>query len=423
MRAKRTTSIAALMLAAALPANAAQETQTSPAVTKKLNVRVGVGLDYETNAASLGDESIDTFDSGDFADDRFLINSIEDAIFAPSLQLTWSRTPANRRVTRAYVSFSAARHVNNGIRDFELIRFSFDQYLTDASEDLTQLARERREYSIAESTADERRELSVTAVRARRGFLFTNTTKIRARAYHTTNRYLGQSFNRDFGDRRANTVVGDTALVTWEQRLNRGDENRFRLDLTYRRTWSDYAVDFDERDATRDGYTVGVNYFRHTLPSAAYWQLGAAYERAIRTSNTDLIGTRGPAGVVVENYSRDDNTFYFVAARFWYRMHGTRALGRSNSLRFRARYGLSDYAADDPADRGHYLRTDSRYRFDVDYRHPVRNWAVVRAGAGYETRQARFDAAAGRDDPSPFNNLGVALGVILYLDLWRTPGR
>ncbi len=423
MRAKCAISIVGLMLAAALPANAAQETQTSDPVSKKLDVRVGIGLDYESNAVSLGDDSIDTFDSGDFADDRFLISSIEDAIFAPTLQLTWSRTPTNRRLTRAYVSFSASRHVKNGIRDYELIRFSIDQYLTDASEDLAQLGRERREYSIAESTEDERRDLSATAVRARRSFLFTNTTKIRARAYHTTNRYLGQSFIRDFGDRRARTVVGDTALVTWEQRLNRGDENRFRLDLTYRRTWSDYSADFDERDATRDGFTVGLNYFRHTLPSAAYWQLGAAYERAIRTSNTDLIGTRGPAGVIVEDYSRDENTFYFVAARFWYRMHGNRALRRSNSLRFRTRYALSDYASDDPADTGHYLRTDDRYRFDLDYRHPVRNWVIIRAGVGYEKRQARFDAAAGRDDPSSFDNFGVALGVVFYLDLWRTTGR
>ena len=403
--------------------SAPQDTSDSRSATQKLDVRFGFGLDYETNAANLSDDSIDVFDSGDFVDDRFVVSSVQDAIWAPTAQLTWSRTPANRRVTRAYVSFVASRHVENGIKDFALIRVSFDQFLTDGRADLEQLARERREWAAAESTEDERRDLSASAVRARRSFMLANSTRIRGRVYHTTDRKLGLTFNRDVGDRRENSVHGNTALVTWEQRLNRGDENRFRLDLTYRRDWSDYAADFDERDSTADRFTVGINYFRQTLPSNAYWQLGAAYERGIRNSNTDVIGTRGPAGVIVEDFSRDDNTFYFVAGRFWYRTYGDRALGRSNSLRFRARYGLSDYASLDPRDTSHFLRNDDRYRIDVDYRHPIRDWAMVRAGVAYEARNARFDAAAGREDRSPFNNFGAALGVIFYFDLWRSAGR
>ena len=399
----------------ALPSVApAQETRTAPLdyeasqdqdeespLEKRFDLRLSLGVEYDDNILHLRDDTVAEFESGMFDPDRFLIDSVDDLIYSPRLDLTYSLTPETRRKTRFGLTAVAYRYSDNSIKDYERFQLRFEREFSDTRPDLRQLEL---------STED----LKSTRFRVRRAFLRANRSRLRLRYNFSPERYVGQLVDDDAGGRASARVESEGWQALYLQRLDRGEESRWSLLLGLRHDEYDYNAEFDERDSDRERFQIGLNRF--ALAEDAYWLTGLTFELVERRSNTALIGTQGPGGVIQDDLSYDGEALVLRVGRYWYRMKDGRSLYKSNGFVFELELGNKDYITDNDQDLSHFLREDDYWAAVLAYFHPLSNDWVLHLWAEYATQETNLEPTPGFDrlEPSDFENVVFGLRVSYY---------
>lgn len=400
-----------LVMAAAAPA---QETRTAlltdpaepepvrPApVEKRLDLRLSLGVEYDDNILHLRDDAIAEFESGAFDPDRFLIDSVEDTILSPQLDLAYSLTPETRRRTRFGVAAAAYRYSDNSIKDYERYALRFERDFSDSRPDLQQL----------QLTTE---NLKSTRFRVRRAFLQANRSRLKLRYTFGPERYVGQLQDDDRGVRASARVESEGWQAQYQQRLDRGPESRWSLLLGLRHDEYDYNVEFDERDSDRDLYEIGLN--RYHLAEDAYWLAGLSFQLAERRSNTALIGRQGPGGTIQDDLSYDGEAIVARLGRYWYRAKGDQSLYKSSGLILEAELGTKDYITGNTQDLSHYLRQDDYWGVVVALFHPLSNDLVLHLWTEYAEQSTNLDPVPGFDrlEPSDFENVVFGIRISFY---------
>lgn len=399
----------------ALPATVrAQETRTPPltyeveqdqegesVVEKRFNLRLSAGIEHDDNILHLRDEAIAEFDSGIFAPDRFLINSVDDLIFSPRLDLLYSSTPETRRRTSFGLTAVAYQYGDNSIKDYERYQLRFERDFSDVRPDLRDLE------LITE-------DLKSTRFRIRRAFLRANRSRLRLSYTFGPERYVGQLVDDDAGVRASARVESDGWAAQYLQRLDRGDQSRWSLLLGLRHDEYDYNAEFDERDSDRDRYEIGLN--RYHLSDDAYWLTGLTFRFTERRSNTALIGTQGPGGTIQDDLSYDGEALVLRVGRYSYRMKGGRSLYKSTGLVLRVEVGTKDYITDNPDDLSHFLREDDYWSAALGLNYPLTNDWVLHLWAEYATQETNLEPVEGFDrlEPSDFENVVFGIRISYY---------
>lgn len=368
---------------------------------KRLDLRLSLAVEGDDNILHLRGDAIAEFESGVFDPDKFLIDSVEDTIFSPRLDLTFSLTPETRRKTRIGLSAASYRFGNNPIKDYERYQLRFEREFSDTRPDMRQL----------ELTTE---DLKSTRFRVRRAFLNSNRSRLLLRYSFGPERYLGQLVDDDGGGRRSARLEAETWDVQYLQRLDRGDESRWNLMLRLARDEYDYNVEFDERDSETDRYEIGLNRFH--LAVDAYWLLGLSFEFAERRSNTALIGREGPAGAIQDDLSYDGEALMLRVGRYWYRAKNGRALYKSSGIAFEVEVSNRDYITGNSQDLSHFLRGDDYWTAVLAYSHPLSNNWVLDFWAEYEQQETNLDPVAGFDrlEPSDFERVVFGVRISYY---------
>ena len=377
------------------------EPEPESPLEKRLDLRLSLGIEHDDNILHLRDDAIAEFESGDFAADRFLIDSVEDMILSPRLDLTFSLTPETRRKTRIGLTAAAYRYSDNSIKDFERYQLRFERQFSDTRPELRQLRL---------MTED----LKSTRFRTRRAFLNSNRSRLSLRYSFGPERYVGQLVDDDGGGRASARVEADSWDLRYLQRLDRGQESRWSLMLRLRRDEYDYNVELDERDSETYRYEIGLNRFH--LAEDAYWHLGLSFQLAERRSNTALIGQQGPAGTIQDDLSYDGEALKLRLGRYWYRIKDERALYKSSAFAIALEFGNKDYITQNDLDLSHFLRDDDYWTVVVGYYHPLSNDWVLHLWAEYDQQETNLDPLTGFDrlEPSDFENVVFGLRISYY---------
>ncbi len=391
------------------PADDLETEETREPREKRVDFRLSLTTELDDNILHLRDDALDELESGDFAPDRFLIDSADDLLVIPSFDLAYSLTPETRKRSRIRLAADVFQYMDNSIKDYEQYRLTFEQDLSDARVDL-------RELELLKE------DLTSTRFRTRRSFRLANRSRLRLSYLYGPDRYQGQLTDDDGGGRRPAIFSREGWDARYYQRLNRGEEYRWRLLLRVGRDDLDYNAEFDERDSERDRVALGLDLF--TLRPDAYWQWGLTWELAERRSNTALIGRQGPAGTIEDDLSYDADVVTLLAGRTWYRARGLRALYKGDSLVLVARFGEKDYITRNRNDRTHFGRDDEFLALRLAYTRALSNDATVGVRVEYAEQETNLDPAAGFDrlEPSDFDNLVLGARLSYYTG-WKSQTR
>ncbi len=373
---------------------------------KRFDVRLSFGLSYDDNILNLRDDTLDEFDSGVFPENRFLIDSVDDVVAIPGVQLSYSVVPKTRRRNRLRLSVDGFRYLNNSIKDFERYRLDFEKDLTDTRDDLT-------------SMESEYEEATQKRLRTIRSYRLANRSRLRFRYSYTPTRYNGQLRDKnDFRQFKSAESSSQGWDVRWLQRLNTGDENRFSLELRYGQGERDYNVDFEERDSDEDRLTIGGHWY--SLGDDAYWDSALLVHLVNLDSNTSLIGQVSEGGTIEDDVSYESEAVQVYVGRRWYREKGGSVLRKQNRLWASLYWRTKEYTTDNLEDLSHFGRSDDRVTVDLWYSRALTDRAVLDFGLEYTTQQSNLEKIIGilRNEPSDYDKVVFVVRYSLYLG-WR----
>lgn len=316
-------------------------------------------------------------------------------------ELEFSLRRASRRHTLIRVRGTAYRYTEASDRDFESFRLSLVQELNDTGDDLSEVRALRD-------------DLTAKQYKIRRSFSVINRSRLIALYLTTPGRTLRDAIEIDDGLFDELSLDRHTVQVRYIQRLNRGERNRFSMDLALAHDMLDYSTGFDERDSNRERVAVGGNYFRRE--SWGFWGLEAGLQFSDLRSNTGMIGQPGRDGPIVADLSYDSVSIP-VGVRFdWYSGSRNRPMSRRNRARLLFSYGEKTYDSAIPDDADRFAREDRFWILGAQYVHPIRNDLVVDFWGEYRVDRTTFDPllAPGIDVVQPPNNVVVGIALSFY---------
>jgi hypothetical protein len=338
MKTLQPTAIAAAWL---VPLALATPAQAAPGQTVTLSA--GLFTYYDSNILEYSPGQIDDFNSG-LHPARYSITTIDDAVFKPSLGLTWELDQGGGRRHAVSARWTGGFHARNSTADNGSIGISWRES-------------------------------------------FHGTRHLTAGYYRLPDYYLRQLYNDDWtavpaSVRYQRAEFGlQIASLDWSQRLG----SKMRMRLGYQYEHRGYNPDFTERTSHLHQGEGGVSWIR--LPRHGVIELHGGY----RFSTAAAQDSDEVAGSASDD---PDVSYHGALAGVRGRMDLTR--GRSLQLGGDLGYDLETRAYDSSlaTDRYHYGRSDVLNAIEVGLSASLRRHWSLRASYRYENNVASLGAVA-----------------------------